>query len=307
MRKIVIGSRGSLLALWQANYIAQSLRDKCNIESEIKIVKTRGDKILDVPLAKIGGKGLFTKELEELLLQGEIDLAVHSLKDVPVFFPQGLKLVAITQREDVRDCFLSYQYKNLDDLPFGAKVGTTSLRRSMQIKEKRADIDTQSLRGNVQTRLERLKNGEFDAIILAKAGVNRLKIEGVTYIQPIEVEEMIPAMGQGALGLECREDSEYLSVFESLNDERTKIFCECEREFIRMLDGGCQVPIGIHAHEKNGKLELVGKIGLPNGEKVITMSAQGEMNLHLKLAQDFAKEFENHGAREILNLVAEMI
>lgn len=296
-----------MLALWQANHIAQRLKDECSIESEIRIVKTKGDKILDVPLAKIGGKGLFTKELEELLLQGEIDLAVHSLKDVPVIFPQGLKLVAITQREDVRDCFLSYKYKNLDDLPFGAKVGTTSLRRSMQIKAKRADLDTQSLRGNVQTRLERLKNGEFDAIILAKAGVNRLEIDGVTYIQPIEIEEMIPAMGQGALGLECREDSEYLSVFESLNDKKTKIFCECEREFIRVLDGGCQVPIGIHACEKNGELELVGKIGLPNGERVIALSTQGELDSHLELARAFAKEFEDRGAREILKLAAEMI
>lgn len=307
MKKIIIGSRGSVLALWQANHIAQRLKHECHIESEIRIVKTQGDKILDVPLAKIGGKGLFTKELEELLLKGEIDLAVHSLKDVPVFFPEGLKLVAITQREDVRDCFLSYRYKNLDDLPLGAKVGTTSLRRSMQIKAKRVDLDTQSLRGNVQTRLERLKKGEFDAIILAQAGVNRLQIKGVEYIQPIAIKEMIPAMGQGALGLECREDSQYFSLFESLNDEKTKIFCECEREFIKMLEGGCQVPIGIHAYEKDGKLEMIGKIGLPNGEKVIALSTQGELSSHLQLAQTFAREFEDRGAREILNLAAQMI
>ncbi len=307
MKKIIIGSRGSLLALWQANHIAQRLREECNLESEIKIVKTKGDKILDVPLAKIGGKGLFTKELEELLLSGEIDLAVHSLKDVPVVFPQGLRLVAITKREDVRDCFISYEYENLDCLPQGARVGTTSLRRSMQIKAKRADLDTQSLRGNVQTRLERLKNKEFDAIILAKAGVNRLGIEGIPYITPIEIPEMIPAMGQGALGLECREDSKYLKAFESLNDESTKIFCESEREFVKMLDGGCQVPIGIHASESEGKLLLRGKIGLPDGTRVIELSVLGDLHSHLQLAQDFAKEFEAQGAREILKLAGEMI
>lgn len=307
MKKIIIGSRGSALALWQANHIAQRLKEERGLESEIKIVKTKGDKILDVPLAKIGGKGLFTKELEELLLSGEIDLAVHSLKDVPVEFPTGLKLVAITQREDVRDCFLSYSYESLDALPHGAKVGTTSLRRSMQIKAKRADLDTQSLRGNVQTRLERLKNKEFDAIILAKAGVNRLKIEGIPYIVPIEISEMIPAMGQGALGLECREDSEFLQDFISLSDEKTKIFCECEREFIRTLEGGCQVPIGIHAYESEGKLHLLGKLGLPNGERVIAMSTQGELTQHLSLAREFAQEFEKQGAREILKLAGEMI
>lgn len=306
-KKIIIGSRGSLLALWQAQYIAQRLKDECELESEIKIVKTKGDKILDVPLAKIGGKGLFTKELEELLLSGEIDLAVHSLKDVPVIFPHGLRLAAITQREDVRDCFLSYKYANLDSLPKGARVGTTSLRRSMQIKERRSDLDTRSLRGNVQTRLDRLKNGEFDAIILAKAGVNRLQIEGIPYIVPLDVSEMIPAMGQGALGLECREDSEYLEFFMKLNDEESKLSCECEREFVRVLDGGCQVPIGIHAYKQEGELHLIGKIGLPDGSRVISLQMKGGLNSHLTLADRFAKEFEKRGAREILQLAVQMI
>lgn len=300
MRKVIIGSRGSVLALWQANYIAKRLQEECNLASEIKIIKTKGDKILDVPLAKIGGKGLFTKELEEMLLSGEIDLAVHSLKDVPVEFPQGLKLIAITQREDVRDCFLSHRYESLESLPMGAKVGTTSLRRTMQIKLKRADLDTQSLRGNVQTRLERLKNGDFDAIILAQAGVNRLGIEGVKYMRALSVEEMIPAMGQGALGLECREDSEFAPLFAKLNDEGTKLFCESEREFIRCLEGGCQVPIGIHASLQNGELKLQARLGMPDGSKVLEDTILGERNNHLALAQEFAKRFIDRGAKEIL-------
>ncbi|WP_300842832.1 hydroxymethylbilane synthase, partial [Helicobacter sp. UBA3407] len=170
MQKLIIGTRGSVLALWQANHIKDCLEAQYkDIEVEVKIVKTKGDKILDVPLAKIGGKGLFTKELEELLLKDEIDLAVHSLKDVPVEFVEGLGLAAITKREDVRDSFLSFKYASLEELPLGARVGTTSLRRTMQISALREDLETQSLRGNVQTRLKRLQEGDFDAIILAQA------------------------------------------------------------------------------------------------------------------------------------------
>ena len=205
MKEIIIGTRGSVLALWQANFIKDKLA-KLGVEARLQIIKTTGDKILDAPLAKIGGKGLFTKELEEKLLNGDIDLAVHSLKDVPVILPNGLSLAAITKREDVRDCFLSDRFGSLDSLPKGAKVGTTSLRRAMQIKAIRADLETLSLRGNVQTRLNKLKSGEFDAIILAKAGVNRLNISQneVRFIVPFATNTMIPAMGQGALGLECR-------------------------------------------------------------------------------------------------------
>lgn len=212
MQKLIIGTRGSVLALWQANYIKDCLEAQYkDIEVEVKIVKTKGDKILDVPLAKIGGKGLFTKELEELLLSGEIDLAVHSLKDVPVEFVEGLGLAAITKREDVRDSFVSFKYASLEDLPKGARVGTTSLRRTMQISALRADLETQSLRGNVQTRLKKLQEGEFDAIILAQAGVNRLGIqEEVPYIVPLDF--MIPAMGQAALGVECKKGSKAESL-----------------------------------------------------------------------------------------------
>lgn len=308
MRKIIIGSRGSLLALWQANHIAQRLKEEHDLESEVKIVKTKGDKILDVPLAKIGGKGLFTKELEELLLSGEIDVAVHSLKDVPVEFPKGLSLVAITKREDVRDCFVSEKYPNLEALPMGAKVGTTSLRRTMQIKAIRPDLDTQSLRGNVQTRLQRLRDGDFDAIILALAGIKRLEIESdLKYTRPLEVQEMIPAMGQGALGIECRSDSEFWEVLSKLNDRETQIFCECEREFVRCLEGGCQVPIGVHASlNECQRLSLAAKVGLPDGSEVLGEEMEGEIENHLQIAQSLAQKMIDRGAKELLQRAEKM-
>ncbi|MGD9596691.1 MAG: hydroxymethylbilane synthase, partial [Wolinella sp.] len=250
MNKIIIGTRGSVLALWQAEYVKAELeRAHEGLSVELKIVKTKGDKILDVPLAKVGGKGLFTKELEEMMLQGEIDLAVHSLKDVPVELIEGLTLSAITEREDVRDCFLSDKYASLETLPLGAKVGTTSLRRSMQIKSMRSDLDTESLRGNVQTRIKRLKEGDFDAIILATAGVNRLDLwKEVNYVIPIDTEMMIPAMGQAALGIECKEGSEAFRLTQILEDEKARIETTAEREFVRVLEGGCQVPIGANAY-----------------------------------------------------------
>lgn len=274
MKEIIIGTRGSVLALWQAHFIKDELA-KLGVKSRIEIIKTTGDKILDAPLAKIGGKGLFTKELEDKLLNGTIDLAVHSLKDVPVILPSGLKLVAITKREDVRDCFLSERFECLDVLPKNAKVGTTSLRRAMQLKTLRPDLETLSLRGNVQTRLKKLKSGEFDAIILAKAGVNRLNItqNEVHFIAPLETNVMIPAMGQGALGLECRENDAKTQILSKLNHIQTHIECEAEREFVRLCDGGCQVPIGVNATLQGDMLEIKAILGLPNGTKILRESA----------------------------------
>lgn len=249
MRELKIGTRGSALALWQANHIKDRLLE-LGIESSLQIIKTKGDKILDVPLAKIGGKGLFTKELEEQLLSGEIDLAVHSLKDVPVDLPESLTLACITQREDVRDCLVSYHYPNLLDLPESAKVGTTSLRRSMQIKALRQDLCTLSLRGNVQTRLSKLESGEFHAIILAHAGLKRLGITHIPYITPLSTDSMIPAMGQAALGIECREDDyELVEALQQLHCQRTALCTQAEREFVRVLEGGCQVPIGVYCEK----------------------------------------------------------
>ncbi len=269
MQQLIIGTRGSVLALWQANHIKDYLEKQYpNLNVEVKIVKTKGDKILDVPLAKIGGKGLFTKELEELLLNGEIDLAVHSLKDVPVDFVKGLCLAAITKREDARDSFLSFKYPNLEALPQGAKIGTTSLRRTMQLSVLRADLDTQSLRGNVQTRLKRLKDGDFDAIILAQAGVNRLEIDKeVPHIVPLDF--MIPAMGQAALGIECKQGSKAQSLVQFLNDSKATFETTCERAFVRTLHGGCQVPIGVHALFENGILKVRSILGLPDGTGIL--------------------------------------
>ncbi|WP_104761232.1 hydroxymethylbilane synthase [Helicobacter cetorum] len=301
MEKLLIGSRGSELALWQANYIQQRLKTECSIESEIKIIKTKGDKILDTPLNKIGGKGLFTKELEELLLSGEIDLAVHSLKDVPVVFENELDLACITKRADVRDTFLSIKYPNLMSLPKGAKVGTTSLRRSMQLKFKRKDLDTESLRGNVQTRLKKLELGAFDAIILAEAGLQRLEIKGANYRKPFSVDEMIPSMGQGALGVEMLKSHKHFSTLQKLNDEESAFCCSLEREFVKALNGGCQIPIGVHASLMNDKIKIQAILGLPNGEQVIAKEKQGDKAKAFMLVKELLEEFIASGAREILD------
>ncbi|MBM0605447.1 hydroxymethylbilane synthase [Helicobacter pylori] len=300
MGNLVIGSRGSELALWQANHIKERLKKECLIESEIQIVKTKGDKILDTPLNKIGGKGLFTKELEELLLKGAIDLAVHSLKDVPVVFEKGLDLACITKRADVRDTFLSVKFPDLMSLPKGAKVGTTSLRRSMQIKLKRQDLDTESLRGNVQTRLKKLECGEFDAIILAEAGLCRLNIQGAKYRKAFSVKEMIPSMGQGALGVEMLKNHKHFITLQKLNDEESAFCCRLEREFIKGLNGGCQIPIGVHASLMGDKVKIQAVLGLPNGKEVITKEKQGDKTKAFDLVQELLEEFLQSGAKEIL-------
>ncbi|WP_104697870.1 MULTISPECIES: hydroxymethylbilane synthase [unclassified Helicobacter] len=302
MREVVIGTRGSLLALWQANHIKERLRLELGIDARLEIVKTKGDKILDVPLAKIGGKGLFTKELEELLLQNKIDLAVHSLKDVPVDFVDGLGLVCITKREDPRDCFLSIKYPSIRDLPMNAKVGTTSLRRSMQLKYLREDLDTQSLRGNVQTRLKRLIDGDFDAIILAKAGLNRLEISSnqIPFIKVLETSEMIPAMGQGALGIEARLDDALLTSLKKLNDQETAICTRAERAFIRTLEGGCQVPIGVYAQTEQEKIKITAILGLPNGKRILRDFIEGNKHNAENLGIELAQRLIQKGARDIL-------
>ncbi|OOQ25266.1 hydroxymethylbilane synthase [Helicobacter pylori] len=300
MGNLVIGSRGSELALWQANHIKERLKKECFIESEIRIVKTKGDKILDTPLNKIGGKGLFTKELEELLLKGAIDLAVHSLKDVPVVFEKGLDLACITKRADVRDTFLSVKFPDLMSLPKGAKVGTTSLRRSMQLKLKRQDLDTESLRGNVQTRLKKLECGEFDAIILAEAGLCRLNVQGAKYRKAFSVKEMIPSMGQGALGVEMLKNHKHFITLQKLNDEESAFCCRLEREFIKGLNGGCQIPIGVHASLMGDEVKIQAVLGLPNGKEVITKEKQGDKTKAFDLVQELLKEFLQSGAKEIL-------
>src|SRR6202790_2570031 len=278
--KLRIGSRGSQLALWQANHISALLRARGH-EIEIEIIHTTGDKITDVPLAMVGakgglGKGIFTKEIEEALTAGRVDLAVHSLKDLPTELPPGFEIAAVTKREDPRDAFCSRHYSSIQDLPLGARVGTSSLRRRAQLKALRRDLDIHALRGNVDTRLRKLEQGEYDAIILASAGLKRLgKTELVRQIFPANI--MCPAAGQGALGIEIREgDAATGQHLEFLNDPAARAATTCERALLNRLGGGCQVPIGALSEICNGNLHLESIVADPNGSIVLRDSRDGD-------------------------------
>ncbi|WP_103589762.1 hydroxymethylbilane synthase [Campylobacter concisus] len=309
MKEIKIATRKSILALWQSEHI------KARIEAQhkgVKVVlegmKTKGDVILDTPLAKIGGKGLFTKELEDSMLKGETDIAVHSLKDVPVVFPEGLRLAAICSREDTRDAMISEKFAKFSDLPHGAKVGTTSLRRKMQLLIMRPDLEIISLRGNVQTRLRKLKEGEFDAIILAMAGINRLNIKAeVAHIYTFGFDEMIPAMGQGALGVEARDEKQILDEISFLNDENAVIETTIERDFVSVLEGGCQVPIGISARLKGDEISIDAIVGLPDGSEYIKDSLKTGKDKFQSVGKELAHKFIEKGARELLKRAEEMV
>jgi hydroxymethylbilane synthase len=268
MARLRIGSRGSQLALWQANHISSLLRERGH-EIELEIIKTTGDKITDVALAKVGTKGMFTKEIEDALAAGRVDLAVHSLKDLPTELPPGFEIAAITRRENPRDVFLSVKYVSIDELPKGAKVGTSSLRRQAQLKVVRPDLDIFPLRGNVDTRVRKLEEGHYDAIILAAAGLFRLgKTQFVK--QVIDEELMCPAAGQGALGIEIRKGDvvmrEHLGF---LDDAAARATTTCERALLNKLGGGCQVPIGAFAEMEDGVLRLIGICARPDGTEVI--------------------------------------
>jgi hydroxymethylbilane synthase len=275
MARLRIGSRGSQLALWQANHIGALLREKGH-EIELEIIKTTGDKITDVALAKVGTKGMFTKEIEDALAEGRVDLAVHSLKDLPTETSSGFEIAAITKREDPRDVFCSHKYESIDDLPHGARVGTSSLRRQAQLKALRPDLSTYPLRGNVDTRLRKLEAGEFDAIILAAAGVNRLgKRDLVKEIIPVAV--MCPAAGQGALAIEIRAgDTVMERHLAFLDDAAARASTTCERALLSRLGGGCQVPIGALAEFRNGSLHLEAIVADPDGSKMLRESGDGE-------------------------------
>lgn len=272
MKKLTIATRGSKLALWQSNHIKSVIESHfSDVEVALKIIITSGDKILDAPLAKIGGKGLFLKEIEECMLRGEAQMAVHSLKDVPTVMPEGLLLSAITTREDVRDAMLSEKYPDIASLPHGAVVGTSSLRRRMQLMEQRPDLLIKDLRGNVDTRIRKLKEGEFDAIILAAAGINRLGLrDSVTHFYPISLDEMLPAMGQGALGIETTNEPWVLEIAAFLEDENSRIETTIERGFVDTLQGGCQVPIGVSARvQANGEVIVRSTLGMPDGSEAM--------------------------------------
>lgn len=268
MAKLRIGSRGSQLALWQANHIAALLRDRGHLV-DIQIIKTTGDKITDVALSKVGTKGMFTKEIEEALAVGEVDLAVHSLKDLPTELMPGFDLAAITTRQDPRDAFVSVNVKRFADLPQRARVGTSSLRRQAQIKAQRPDLEIIPLRGNVDTRLRKLEAGDYQAIILAAAGLNRLgRTENIREV--ISPETICPAVGQGALGIETRAgDANMRDVLAFLDDLPTRLATAAERSLLRTLGGGCQVPIGAFGEVIEGQVRLTAVVARPDGTEVI--------------------------------------
>jgi hydroxymethylbilane synthase len=280
MARLRIGSRGSQLALWQAHHISDLLRAEGH-SVELEIIKTTGDKILDVALAKVGTKGMFTKEIEEALAENRVDLAVHSLKDLPTELASDFEIAAITRRENPRDVFCSVKYAAITDLPKRANVGTSSLRRQAQLKAIRPDLQIHPLRGNVDTRLRKLEAGDYDAIILAAAGLNRL---GKTQLvrEVISADVMTPAAGQGALGIEIRRDDRVMRQHLAfLDDAATRAATTCERSLLNKLGGGCQVPIGAFAEVAAGKIHLTGLVAHPDGSKVLRETADGDDPMRL--------------------------
>lgn len=299
--KLTIGTRQSLLALWQSNHIAALLREKYpECEVVLKKIVTKGDRILDVPLAQIGGKGLFTKEIETELADGTIDLAVHSLKDMPTVLPEGLCLTAITERANVGDAFVSNKYASFDELPLGVVIGTSSLRRKAQLLAARPDLQIMDLRGNVDTRLRKLDEGLYDAIILAAAGLERLGHgDRITALIPPDV--CLPAVGQGALAIEARTaDDEVRSMLEFLNDLPTKQSTDAERAFLGLLEGGCQVPIGVHADVAGEQIKIEAIIAALDGSTVLRDTITGKAEDAVALGQQLGKKMLAAGGQEIL-------
>ena len=323
-KRVVIATRGSKLALWQAHWIKSTIeRDNPDILVELNKIKTTGDKILDVPLAKVGGKGLFVKEIEEALLSGSADLAVHSMKDVPTDLPEGLHLPAICKREDPRDVFVSQINNNkflipdFSKLHDGATVGTSSLRRMCQLLHVRPDLNISQLRGNLDTRIRKLDEGQFDAVIVAAAGMKRLGMSG-RITEFISADICLPAIAQGAVGIECREEDEFInSLLRSLNHRETSICVSAERAFLKRLEGGCQVPIAAHArlvnqgsgsteqgvgqkHEDQSSIIIDGLVGSESGETIIRNSMEGKTEEAESLGIRLAEDLISKGAGKIL-------
>jgi hydroxymethylbilane synthase len=305
MKKIAIATRGSKLALWQSEYVKDRLLEHYDdLEIELKVFKTTGDKILDKPLAEIGGKGLFTKELEDAMNRGEAHLSVNSLKDMPFELPEGFEISAITEREDVRDALLSEKYENIESLPHGAVVGTTSLRRKVQLLALRPDLKIKELRGNVNTRIDKLKAGEYDAIILASAGINRLNLqEQVKYVYNIQISEMIPSMGQGALAIETNGDPEIVKLVSVLIDEVSTIETGIERQFVGKLQGSCSVPIGVNATLlENGTIITKAVVGSIDGKELLRDTIVGSKDNWENLGNTLSDRMIGAGALKLLNL-----
>lgn len=307
---LTIGSRGSKLALWQANWVRDGLmRLHSGLEVRIEIIKTSGDIMRDVPLSVIGGKGVFTKEIEEALLEGRIDLAVHSLKDLPTILPEGLQLSAISEREDARDALIlsaqSYAPNTtIESLPEGATVGTSSQRRMAQLRHLRKDIRIKDLRGNVDTRLRKLDEGDYDAIILASAGLRRL---GYAHRinQAIPTETILSAVGQGALAIETRDDdARTIHFIQPLNHEPTRLACAAERSLLRALGGGCQTPIAAHAIIDKGRLKLDGLVASVSGDTIIRDQLEAEAAEAEATGVELAGRLIEDGADALLNEMA---
>jgi len=300
-KTVRIATRKSALALWQAEYVKAQLEHfHPELVVELVPMSTKGDKILDTPLAKIGGKGLFVKELEQAMLEGRADIAVHSMKDVPVDFPEGLMLHTICEREDPRDAFVSNQYQQLAQLPAGAVVGTSSLRRQCQIREMRPDLQIKDLRGNVNTRLAKLDAGEFDAIILAAAGLIRLEM-AERIASYISVEQSLPANGQGAVGIECRsDDTRVQDLLAPLEHAPTRARVMAERAMNRRLEGGCQVPIGAYAQLQGDQIYLRGLVGAVDGSTILRAETTGPMQQAEALGVKLADSLLEQGADKIL-------
>jgi hydroxymethylbilane synthase len=302
---LVIGSRGSKLALWQAHWVKGRLNELFpQSEVSIEIIKTSGDVLKQEPLSVIGGQGVFTKELEEALLKGRIDIAVHSLKDLPTVLPGGLIIAAITKREDTRDALvlregLNIERPSIKTLPEGFIVGTSSPRRLSQLKHLRPDLMVKELRGNVDTRLRKLDGGDYDAIILASAGLIRLGLSG-RISASLEIEEMLPAVGQGALGIETRADEEIMRLLAPLEDPATRAACEAERSLLRTLGGGCQLPIAAHAVVSDGRLRLDGLVAETSGASIVRASVEGAAEDAERLGGQLAARLLKSGADYLL-------
>lgn len=304
LQTLRIATRKSLLALWQANYVKARLEDlHPQLTVELVPMTSRGDVLLDVPLAKVGGKGLFVKELEQAMLNGEADIAVHSMKDVPMEFPDGLGLAVICEREDPRDAWVSNRYASIDELPAGAVVGTSSLRRQSQILAQRPDLEVKFLRGNVQTRLAKLDNGDYDGIILASAGLLRLELDERIrgYIEP---EQCLPAGGQGAVGIECRTaDAAIIELIKPLHHQTSAEAVLAERAMNRRLEGGCQVPIACYAIHQGDQLWLRGLVAEPDGSRVLSGEICGPASTGERMGVELAERLLADGADVILRKV----
>ncbi|MBT4526483.1 MAG: hydroxymethylbilane synthase [Deltaproteobacteria bacterium] len=303
-KHIVIATRSSKLALWQAEWVKTQIQlNFPKVTVELSLIKTKGDKILDTPLAKIGGKGLFVKELETAMLKNEADIAVHSLKDVPVELPEGLSISVYTKRETPNDAFVSNHYSDFSELPKGAVIGTSSLRRMAQLKKIRPDIEFKSLRGNVITRLSKLDNGDYDAIILAAAGLIRLELKDrITRL--LDVDISLPAIGQGVVCIETRtNDEEVMALLAPLKDHETRITVQAERALLCRLNGGCQVPLAGYATLSENTIYLTGLIASLDGKQIIKKSIQGNSKDAHTLGTTLAEDLLKSGGREILESV----